>query len=359
MAWVSVFGLVSCGQASLPAPRHDPLPTKTAFMKGMTEAGYEKKVFLDPAVYRSLVLLKRDGVDWISLQVPWYQKNDDSDRIFADAQNTPSDTSVTRFITDVHGLGMRVFLDIFVNANHQNAWQATFHPKNPEAWFHSYDAYLIHYAKLANADGVSLFAIGDEFDTLDAVPQYEPDWAKAIADVRHFYHGPITYGADYPHYQRVTFWKRLDVVGLDAYFPLSPAPDPTVRVLKAQWNQLANEIQAWRVASGLNHKPFVITELGYFSGDGTAANPGDWTPQAKVNLTLQKRCYQATLQTIYQRPWLDGLFWFWWANPSNPHWRGGLHDNGYTPRGKPAETVLRTYFHEPKKTPVPALGSTG
>jgi len=355
----AVLALAGCGPGSLPAPRHHALPPEQGFMKGMTEAGYQRNVFLEPQVYASLGQLRKDGVNWMSLQVAWYQKNDESDRIFADDQETPTDASVNCMIAYLRGLGMRVFLDIFINANHQNAWQATFQPKDPKAWFRSYDHYLIHYARLAEADHVSLFAIGDELDRIDDVPQYEPYWARAIADVRQYYHGPITYGADYPHYQKVTFWKLLDVVGVDAYFPLTTAKDPTTSELAAAWDHLADKIQTWRMASGLVRKPFVITELGYFSGNGAAAKPGDWTPSATVNLGLQKRCYLATFQTIYRRPWLAGLFWFWWANPSNPHWQGGPHDNGYTPRGKPAQAVLRYYFHLGHGVPTPALGSTG
>ena len=358
-ALLSVLGLAAacaCGQTNgLPSPMHYPLASPHGFIKGMTEAAYQRRVLLEPRVYRSLDPLRIDGVDWMSLQVAWYQKNDTSNRIFADGGQTPTDASVTDFIHYLNGLGMRVFLDVFVNANHQNAWQAAFRPSKPQAWFHSYDTYLVHYAKLAQADHVNLFAIGDEFDRLDDVPRYEPYFAKAISDVRRYYHGPVTYGADYTHYQKVTFWKHLDVVGIDAYFPLSSAPKPTTSELQASWNHIANQLQSFRKSRGLSHKPLVITELGYYSGRGAAKTPGDWTPAAPVDLGLQRRLYEATFQTIYQRSWLSGIFWFWWANPSNPHWKGGAQDNGYTPRGKPAEAVLRYYFHRPRTRPVPSL----
>ncbi len=78
-------------------------------MKGMTEAGYQRNVFLESQVYASLGQLRGDGVNWMSLQVAWYQKNDESDRIFADDKETPSDASVNRLIAYLCGLGMRVF----------------------------------------------------------------------------------------------------------------------------------------------------------------------------------------------------------------------------------------------------------
>ncbi len=320
------------------------LPPAGAFMKGMTEAGYTATVFNSPTMAPALAQLHKDGVDWLSIQLGWYQNTDDSDKIFSDAKETPTDQSLDHLIHLAHRMGMRVFLDPFVNANQGNAWQAVFHPKSVPAWFHSYDRYLTHYARLAQAQHVDLLAIGDEFDSLDDVPANTPYWDHAIALVRRAYHGPVTYGADYVHYQKVTFWNQLNDVGMDAYFPLSQGQTPTVASLEANWTLQTNKIQQWRQASGLTAKPFIITELGYYSGVGAAVNPGTWSPSAPVDLSVQSQLYQATFATVYREPWLSGLFWFWWANPSNPHWQGGPHDNGYTLRGKPAEKVLRQHF---------------
>lgn len=313
-------------------------------MKGMTEAGYSPTVFDSSAVTGALSQLRHDGVTWLAIQTAWFQDTNQSVNLYPDAKKTPTDASVTRLIVLAHGHGLRVFLNPFVNSKQGNGWQATFAPSSASAWFQSFDRYLAHYAKLAQADHADLFAIGDEFDSLDAVPAYRSYWLKAIRTVRRYYHGPITYGANYVHYQQVTFWSALDDVGIDAYFPLSTAANPSLGDLEATWRQLTLQIADWRKSTGLDRKPFVITELGYPSEDGAAAQPGAWLPRQPVNLAIQQKCYAATFKTIYQQPWLRAIFWFWWANPSNPNWRGGPTDNGYTLRGKPAETVLRDYF---------------
>jgi hypothetical protein len=264
---------------------------------------------------------------------------------------------VTNLINLAHQAGMRVFLNPFINSAVDSGWQALFHPANGAAWFQSYDAYLVHYAKLAQADHVDLFAIGDEFDSMDSVAAYTPYWDQAIATVRQYYSGPVTYGANYTNYQTVTFWNKLDEVGVDAYFPLSSSANPTLASLEAAWNQEADQLQAWRVSSGLSGKPFLITELGYPSETSAASNPGGWQPGQPVDTALQNELYQATFQTIWQRPWLQGIMWFWWANPSNPNWQGGLSDNGYTLRNKPAEATLRQYFTMPIADPAPGFSA--
>lgn len=339
------MGMAGCGWLTgVPAPSPGvPLAPLSARMKGMTEAGYSTGVFDTGAVRDAIPHLRQDGVNWLAIQVAWYQKSNTS-TVIAPNQKTPTDGSVTRLIQLAHREGMRVFLNPFVNSMQGNGWQAQFAPTSSTAWFQSFDDYLAHYAKLAQADHADLFAIGDEFDSLDNVPAYQPEWAEAIRVARRYYHGPITYGADYTHYQQVTFWKQLDDVGIDAYFPLSQANNPTTAQLKSGWNRVADQIQAWRIRSGLNKKPFLITELGYPSEDGAAAVPGSWYPNQPVNLGLQQKLYMATFETIWTRPWLRGIMWFWWANPSNPDWKGGVADNGYTLRGKPAEATLSHYL---------------
>lgn len=326
----------------------------SARMQGMTEAGYQANVFDTYAVTGAVKRLKADGVNWLAIQVAWYQPTNTSDTILPSPTKTPTDASVTQLIRIAHENGMRVFLNPFVNALTGSGWQALFHPTDVNAWFASYDAYLAHYAALAQADHADLFAIGDEFDSMDTNPALTADWDHAISIVRKYYTGPITYGANYTNYQKVTFWNELDYVGIDAYFPLSRSADPTVAQLAAAWNADADQIQAWRVASGLTSKPLLITELGYPSETSAAANPGGWEPAQPVDLGLQQKLYQATFESIWQRPWLAGIMWFWWANPSNPDWTGGPGDNGYTLRNKPAETTLRHWF-----TATPAASSAG
>ncbi len=352
MRWTTRLGQILLAAVALTLPGcsgdpDPPLPPMSAMMRGMTEAGYKPGVFDTPQVTGELQRMRRDGVTWLAIQVAWFQDTNASVQIGPDPAKTPTDASVRALIAKAHAMGMRVFLNPFVNSLEGNGWQANFAPSSSAQWFKSFDAYLAHYARLAQSTGADLFAIGDEFDSLDAVPAYRPYWLQAISVARKYYHGPIVYGADYPHYQQVTFWQALDDVGIDAYFPLSQQPNPSVAALAGSWRQTAAQIQAWRQSSGLDRKGFIVTELGYPSEDGAAAQPGSWFPHQPVNLALQQRLYEATLTTIGQEPWLRGLFWFWWANPSNPNWQGGPSDNGYTPRGKPAEATLRKYFGRP------------
>lgn len=336
---------------SAAAPSPTAPPARAGFLRGITYAGYTATVFATATSDALVRQLAATGANAVSVQTAWYQATPRSTHI-APTNQTPSDASLVHLIRLIHQLHMRVFLDPFVNATTGEAWQGAFHPRSWAAWFRSYDAEIAHYARLAQANGVEMLAIGDENDTSDHNPALLPDYLHLIAVARAAYSGPLTYGADYPDYRQIpaAFWRRLNAIGLEAYFPLAaPASaHPSQSSLDAAWRRQAARIAAWRQASGLTPEPVVITELGYYSARSTAASPGAWQPRSPLDLRLQAECYRATLSTIYQEPWLHGLFWFWWANPSDgPDWPATAGNNGYNLQDKPALGVLESYFRAP------------
>lgn len=348
---VVAAGTPGCGRESaLGGPVSGPVLAETTFFKAMTQAGYTPLVFSGAPVTSSIAALNKAHVNTLAIQLGWYQQTPTSTKIRPEPTKTPTDASLVSLIRRAHAAGMYVFLNPFVNALTIDDWQADFHPASWHAWFTGYDAFLRHYATIARNERVELFSIGDESDSADSDPALYPEWKKAITQVRAIYKGPVTYGADWPNYKTVTFWKDLDYVGIDAYFSLAPngVDHPSLASLESAWTNIADEIESWRQASGLGTKPFFVAELGYYSGVGVAAEPAFWRPKAAVDLAAQADCYRATLNTIYRRPWLKGVTWFWWANPSNPHWQGGSNNNGYTIRNKPAYGVLAKGFASPR-----------
>jgi len=185
--------------------------------------------------------------------------------------------------------------------------------------------------------------LGCEYSSGDA--DHTAAWERVIASVRSHYPGPLTYAADWPQYQRVQFWNRLDYVGIDAYFPLAAAGNPTAAQAGAAWTPWLQQISDWPTRAALTDKPVVFTEIGYLSRDGAAVEPAAYSGSAPVNLQVQGDRVAATLARLYPIPWLAGLFWFWWDNASTADTGGGLRNAGYTPRGKPALAVLTTWYH--------------
>ena len=89
-------------------------------------------------------------------------------------------------------------------------------------------------------------------------------------------------------------------------------------------------------------KPILFTEIGYRSLDG--GNQNLWAPwmlDRPVDLGEQADCYLAAFESAWDEPWFAGMYWWdWSADPDV----GGSRDGGFTPFGKPAEGVLRSWY---------------
>jgi hypothetical protein len=94
-------------------------------------------------------------------------------------------------------------------------------------------------------------------------------WVELIQELRTVYSGPLTYAANFDQYHEVTFWKELDYIGINAYFPLRAKPstelDPTALypVLEDAWVDILQGIENFRQQEGLDSQPVIFTELGY------------------------------------------------------------------------------------------------
>src|SRR5262249_32895396 len=149
----------------------------------------------------------------------------------------------------------------------------------------NYKTMMLDYAHLAANDHADMLCIGCEYDSLTG-PAYRSQWLDIINSVRAIYKGPITYAGDYLSAKNVSFWDSVDMIGVDAYNPLSNPPDPTVAQLEKAWNSVPSA--SWLAADSNNmspvdfyhslsttyNKPVIFTEIGYQSVSGAAENPG-------------------------------------------------------------------------------------
>lgn len=115
-------------------------------------------------------------------------------------------------------------------------------------------------------------------------------WRAVIAAARARFPGPLTYAANFDQYEQVGFWDALDLVGINAYFPLRSRLVEVENgaelepLLRARWETLLRGIDAWRAAAGVPDHRVLFTELGYvaradstlrpWAADGFAVLPG-------------------------------------------------------------------------------------
>ncbi|MFQ5593417.1 MAG: hypothetical protein ACE5HA_04645 [Anaerolineae bacterium] len=317
-------------------------------------AGWWSGDYSQPAADLALARLADTGANWISLLATGYQDNIGSTTIYTNTA-TPTDADLIHVITEAHSLGLQVMLkphlDLWDDPDHWRGEIGDAFSSEAEwaAWFAAYQDFIWHYAELAEAHGADQFAVGTE---LVGTTQREADWRAVIAGVRSRYSGPIVYAANHSGEETsITWWDAVDLIGVDAYYPLTGVDNPTVAELIAGWAPhvatLSNLANQWPA------KSIILTEIGYRSQDGANRHPWDWWSGGAIDLQEQADAYQAAFESLYDQPWFAGMYWWDWE--TDP-FQGGPCDDGYTPYDKPAEDVVRAWYGAPPRpVPLPML----
>ena len=202
----------------------------------------------------------------------------------------------------------------------------------------SYTQFILTYAKAAENLNADIFCIGTELEQFVANrPIY---WQKIIKEIRKIYKGKLTYAANWDEFKRVTFWKDLDFIGIDAYFPLSNKKSPTIAEYELGWKLHKSEIL--KVQKQFN-KPVIFTEFGYRSVDFNGKKPWDSKRvEGGINLEAQANALQAIYNQFWNEEWFAGGFLWKWFHKHDEV--GGEKNNRFTPQNKPAEELIRKLY---------------
>lgn len=318
------------------------------FQKGMSYRHYPYP-YDSSFSNESLKRMAGTNTEYVAITVWWLQENLTTTQIYRKANWTATDRALTIAIAKAHELNMKVMLKPMVDPEDAYTQSRGDIPSSPE-WFESYGTFISSYAAFAQENNIDLFCIGCEFR---ATEKDETNWRQVIDEVKEHYTGPLTYAATFDSFQSVAWWDRLDYVGIDAYFPLTSKNRPSIDELKQVWNRIADAIENW--ASTVK-KPIVFTEIGYRSGDGNNIKPANWIAPLSPDFQEQLDSYSATFQTLWNRPWFYGFYWWIWE--TNPD-AGGLTDADFTPQNKPAELLLKNWYstqpHADQTTGLPKL----
>lgn len=245
---------------------------------------------------------------------------------------TVTDDEVVWAIREAKSLGQQVVLKPILNVT-DGTWRAHINffdvdvPCEPKwsDWFASYTEFIVHYARIAQAEGVELFCVGCEMVQTD---RRADEWRAVVAAVREVYSGIVTYNCDKYQESNVTWWDAVDVISSSGYYPIG------------DWDRQLDRIEAVVRREG---KPFFFMEAGAMSTEGSQYLPNSWTLEGAISQEAQRDWYEAMFAACDGRDWVGG--WVLWD------WKARLYpldaaaaDHEYELYGKLAEaTVAERY----------------
>jgi hypothetical protein len=257
--------------------------------------------------------IKATGANWIAIH-PYARIHRDGTVNFNSLQTASPPLWLTRPIAEAKRLGLKICI-----IPHLAPWRAgwgwrgeiTF--QDEMAWDRFFRTYTDFVTTLATKCGpIDGFSVGSE---LGKTTSRSDEWRKIIASVREKTSAPLTYGANWTEFDKISFWDSLDAIGLSAYFPLmADLSEPTAAELDSAWEKhliLINSVsQKW-------DRPVVFMELGYDKSRKAAYRPWEDGDGMDKHIPLQALCLDRALTAVENAPQVDGVFlWKWF--PGNP-----------------------------------------
>ncbi len=249
-----------------------------------------------------------------------------------------------------HGMATALMPTVLFTNPRGGEWRGKIVPDSWDKWWQSYHRMTDHFVAIANEAGVDLYVVGSELLTTE---KHAQRWHKVIDRVRQRFDGALTYSGNFDAYADPTFWDKLDLVAMNAYFDLTVGHNddhPPMEHLVEQWREHRKRAVAYAKSQG---KPLLFTEMGYPSAPWGLKDPWDYMPydDTVADHAVQHDGYEAFFQTwsgdlkrtgahnatSESSASFVGVFFYEW----DPYRTGDAKDTRYGIRGKPAFDLIK------------------
>ncbi len=288
--------------------------------------------------------LVRMGANWISV-TPfgriWSLQSTEIAMDF-EAPYEENRRAVSAIIEQARERGLRVLLvpHLWVETD---GWRGEIDPGSAEDWKAyqaSYRSFVMSWARDAEKWGADAFSIGVECKSWSG--RFGAYWTRLIADIRTVFGGMLTYSSNWDEAEGVLFWDQLDLIGINAFYPLAERENAGYEEYAAGARRAIRGLED--LAQELE-MPVVLVEVGYTTRPNAAVQPWLWPDEMDdvvVDEWEQARALSAILEAALPHEWLTGFFiWRYYANLDDVSQEAVW---GFSPHGKLAEELLRHVF---------------
>jgi hypothetical protein len=298
-----------------------------------------------PAFERGLDEAVRLGATWISLTPfgrAWDLDATGVDKTF-ELPFAQSQRGLLRAVEQAHARGLKVLVvpHLWVESGQ---WRAELDPKTAEGWrrfAESYRSYVLSWARLAARAHVDMLAAGVELRSW-LTTTHAPSFLPILRDVRAVYPGLLTYAANWDDVDQTVIWGEVDVLGINAFYPLTDKAGASEEELVAGGREVAKKVkelaERWQ-------KPVLFNEFGYTARPDPALRPWEWPDfmsNVRVDARAQAAAYRGLLTGMRECRELVGAFV--WRLYSDPDDLSQEAEWGFSPRGRQAELELRDAY---------------
>ncbi|MEC7518891.1 MAG: hypothetical protein VYE22_03445 [Myxococcota bacterium] len=294
-----------------------------------------------------LDFLARRGTNWVSI-TPfgriWSLQSTDIAMDF-EAPYEDNRAAVREVVRQAHARGIRVLIipHLWVETT---GWRGEIDPGSPEGWAdyqESYRRFVTAWAEDAAAAGADAFSIGVECKSWSG--RFGGFWTSLIADVRARFDGILTYSANWDEAEDVLFWDQLDLIGINAFYPLA---DHDGASFEAYVEGAMRARDAVADLAGVLDMPVLFVEVGYTTRANAAVQPWLWPDDMEevvIDEREQARALLASFRAFLPEPWFVGFFvWRYYADLDDVSQEAIW---GFSPHGKRAEALLERVFAQP------------
>lgn len=307
--------------------------------RGMTAFGWRG------GIDSSINILLENNVEWLSMVPYMYQETERTKEVRPREEIgvwTYWDSLYIHVIDKVHERNMHVMLKPHLWMS--EGWRSNIEmdsDKEWDLWFNSYRRHVIHYAMMAELLNVELYCIGTEFNS--SILKQPDKWDELIDEVKSVYNGQLTFAANWDgEHQNVQFWNKMDYIGIQAYFPLSNHPSPTLPELKKGWKKHKRMLKQ---LSKKYDKPILFTEVGYRSDASATIEPWIWGEAldslATQSQETQNLAFESLFQSLWKEDWFAGMYIWQWRNRATENISDAID---FTPQFKQAQNTMAKWY---------------
>ncbi|MEM9072655.1 MAG: hypothetical protein AAGE52_29375 [Myxococcota bacterium] len=284
------------------------------------------------------------GANWISI-TPfgrlWSLQSTEIQMDF-EAPYEENRAAIRRMIMQAKARGLRVLVIPHLWIETQG-WRGEVDPGSPDGWAdyqESYRRFVLAWAEDAAAAGADAFSIGVECKSWSG--RFGGYWTSLIEEVREVFPGLLTYSSNWDEAEDVLFWDQLDLIGINAFYPLAYESGASDEEYVAGAEAIVPQVRA---LTEVLEMPVWFVEIGYTTRTDAAVEPWLW-PDDMDNVSVdereQARALDAMFHAFLDEDWFAGfLVWRYYACLEDVSQEAIW---GFSPHAKMAEDVLQDTF---------------